>query len=425
MCKRVEFNLMRGVKGVKAVALDVQSSAQALAAFQQLMMNRFKFMEDSQVNNIYKIKDKEVDYYELWGEKYQFDEIFEVWVDINDEELGREAAKLRAQYPDGRMPKITTIDEIYKGLEAGTLLHPELNEVKGHNPFIKKGDIVKTKGIFDPKILLFLADELNEFASTDDYKSLEVAKTAMGSIARLGRAAGCHLALAMQRASSGTVSTDLMNNIQQSILLGAFDSGTSQMLFEKDVSHLAKPEIKGRAFMQVGKRTMYEVQTYYTQPDKDWIFDETKRDTIKNPEWQKQKFGKVINEDFVTLNQTLKEYGFRTDAEQEEFKAKMLAEDVEEELIDLDEPADIDDENEDDEEYIIKSRERKKDLRNDQETQRFDEKPVEKPLVDLSDTSDKPLENTSTISEQSSQQNETNFIENDYEYIDENEYEED
>ena len=29
------------------------------------MMRRFKFMEEQQVNNIYKIKDKEVDYYEV------------------------------------------------------------------------------------------------------------------------------------------------------------------------------------------------------------------------------------------------------------------------------------------------------------------------------------------------------------------------
>lgn len=98
-CKRVEFNLFRGVKGVKSVALDVKTAAQACSAFQKIMMDRFKFMEDMQVNNVYKIKNKEVDYYELHGKKYQFDEIFEC--KINDE------------------IKIITIREIFDHLEKG------------------------------------------------------------------------------------------------------------------------------------------------------------------------------------------------------------------------------------------------------------------------------------------------------------------
>ena len=36
-----------------------------MANFQKAMMSRFKFMEEQQVNNIYKIKDKEVNYYEV------------------------------------------------------------------------------------------------------------------------------------------------------------------------------------------------------------------------------------------------------------------------------------------------------------------------------------------------------------------------
>ena len=38
-----------GVKGVKGVALDVATSAAAVANFQQIMMSRFKFMEQQQV----------------------------------------------------------------------------------------------------------------------------------------------------------------------------------------------------------------------------------------------------------------------------------------------------------------------------------------------------------------------------------------
>lgn len=50
--------------------------------------------------------------------------------------------------------------------------------------------------------------------TSDDYKSVDTVKSALGSIARLGRAAAVHLALACQRASGSTISTDLKNNIQ-------------------------------------------------------------------------------------------------------------------------------------------------------------------------------------------------------------------
>ena len=47
------------------VIVDVPTAANAVENFQKQMMRRFKFMEEQQVNNIYKIKDKEVDYYEV------------------------------------------------------------------------------------------------------------------------------------------------------------------------------------------------------------------------------------------------------------------------------------------------------------------------------------------------------------------------
>lgn len=49
-CKRVEFNLLRGVQGVKGVALDVPTAAATVANFQKIMMDRFKFMEQMQVD---------------------------------------------------------------------------------------------------------------------------------------------------------------------------------------------------------------------------------------------------------------------------------------------------------------------------------------------------------------------------------------
>ena len=68
-------------------------------------------------------------------------------------------------YPDERQPLIMTIEKIYNGMQEGKWddRHPQLPEVKGFNSYIDKDSIRKTRGIYTPKILLFLADELNEF----------------------------------------------------------------------------------------------------------------------------------------------------------------------------------------------------------------------------------------------------------------------
>lgn len=180
-------------------------------------------MEEQQVNNIYKIKDKEVDYYEWAGQKFQFDEMFELTVDL-DESDQRSFQKLKMSYPKDelyglgtyRQPLIISIKDIYDGMLEGKWdgRHPQMPVMKGVNSFIDRNSIRKTTGIFTPKILLLLCDELNELMTSEDYKSVDTVKNALGSIARLGRAAAVHLALACQRASGSTISTDLKNNIQ-------------------------------------------------------------------------------------------------------------------------------------------------------------------------------------------------------------------
>lgn len=119
-------------------------------------------MEQMQVNNVYKIKDKEVNYYELMGMKVQFDEMFELTVDLDESD--RNYSKMKAIYPEGRQPIILTIEEIYNGMHEGKWdgRNPQLPEVKGFNSYIDKNSIRMSKGIYTPKILLFLADELNE-----------------------------------------------------------------------------------------------------------------------------------------------------------------------------------------------------------------------------------------------------------------------
>ena len=88
--------------------------------------------------------------------------MFELLVDLDTNDR-----KMKAIYQDGRQPLIITIQEIYNGMHEGKWegRHPQMPVVKGYNSYIDKNSIRKTKGIFTPKILLFLADELDSFGS--------------------------------------------------------------------------------------------------------------------------------------------------------------------------------------------------------------------------------------------------------------------
>ena len=81
-----------------------------------------------------------------------------------------------------------------------------------------------------------------------------------------------------------------------SVLLGSFDSGASTLMFEKDVSNLAKPEIKGRGFIGTSNDVI-ETQTYFTQPHLDWEFDTNTFATFNNPEFKKQCKAKGVDVD--------------------------------------------------------------------------------------------------------------------------------
>ena len=103
---------------------------------------------------------------------------------------------------------------------------------------------------------------MTELMSSADYKSVEKIKIALGSIIRLGRAAGINVLIIAQRMSVGVITSDLNYCIQFRFLVGAFDSGASNLMFEKDISDEAKPEIKGRGFAQFNFRDIYEIQLF-------------------------------------------------------------------------------------------------------------------------------------------------------------------
>ena len=124
-----------------------------------------------------------------------------------------------------------------------------------------------------PKAMLVMADEMTEVVEGDNYKLVNSIKESISSIARLGRAAACHLALATQRPSGNVISSDLKNNIHQSVILGDFDTGASTLIFDEDISHKSKPHIKGRGFIKAGKEII-ETQTYWTVPSRDFVLKE-------------------------------------------------------------------------------------------------------------------------------------------------------
>ena len=82
--KMVEFGRLKNVQSVKKVALTLEEVEEAIKQSRQIMMDRFQFMQQNGVNNVYKLKDVEVDYFEINGKKYQFDECFAVVIDGKD-----------------------------------------------------------------------------------------------------------------------------------------------------------------------------------------------------------------------------------------------------------------------------------------------------------------------------------------------------
>ena len=253
-CKRVEFTSDKIKNHFNAVMKDSKSAASAIETAKSIMMQRFKTMEKYQVNTIYKVAraEPEVTYYELNGQKYQFDEIFGVEIDLD--EKARDYAHLKDCYPEGKRPLVLTIETIYNNLNDGVKYYINGQPITAKN-------IKKTSGVYKPKVVMLIIDEMNELMYSDDYKSVDIIKTGLGSIARLGRAAGVHMVLGCQRASGSTISSALKNNIQLCCQLGGFDDTASRLMFEKDVSNYCKPQIKGRGFIGSGNEII-ETQIY-------------------------------------------------------------------------------------------------------------------------------------------------------------------
>ena len=154
-------------------------------------------------------------------------------------------------------------------------------------------DIKQIDGEYRPKAMLMIVDEMSEVmsgGSGSGYKLVNSIQQSLGSIARLGRAAGCGLVLATQRPSSNVIDADLKNNIQMYCLLGDFDASASTLLFDTDISSRSKPEIKGRGFLKSGKQIL-EFQSFWTEKEHDFV----KKDLSNLPNIDKST--ELIHED--------------------------------------------------------------------------------------------------------------------------------
>lgn len=99
--KKVEFGPIRHVESCKLVALEVDTIAAMIKKMQEIMMNRFRFMESRAENNVYKLIGEPVDYYKFnipgFDKPQQFDELIHCRID------GKE--------------QLITAEEVYKEFE--------------------------------------------------------------------------------------------------------------------------------------------------------------------------------------------------------------------------------------------------------------------------------------------------------------------
>jgi hypothetical protein len=97
--KQVEFGGLERYRGIHKVALTVPDVEELLDQARGIMMNRFEFMKENGVNDIYDLQGQEVDWFEIGGKRYQFDEIMQCTI-------------------DGK-PQLLTVDKIYDAAQSG------------------------------------------------------------------------------------------------------------------------------------------------------------------------------------------------------------------------------------------------------------------------------------------------------------------
>ena len=230
---------------------NVAVVADTVESLQRTMMKRFSYMEQYQVNHVNKLREKEVDYYEIDGIFYAFDEFitFEV-TDFN------ENAKRKHNLKEIYSVSAADFYEIAQKIDNKTFY---ADTVLFNGKKITGKDFKKVSQSYYPKAIMLIMDGLDNFVSSDDYKSVETIKSGLGSLLRLGRAAACYTVIICQQ--SDILGDNLKYCSQNSILLGGFGDNLSNKILGQDVSKNCKPRIKGRGFM-ISDGDLSEVQFF-------------------------------------------------------------------------------------------------------------------------------------------------------------------
>lgn len=123
--------------------------------------------------------------------------------------------------------------------------------------------------------LMVMVDEAAELLSpsgvkTDEGKADDLLKgealTLIGSIARLGRAAGVHLVLAMQRPDAKIISGEIRSNFMCRIAAGRLTAAASGMTLESGEGTLIPAHIKGRGKAYLNG-SIVDFQGFYAAPE--------------------------------------------------------------------------------------------------------------------------------------------------------------
>jgi hypothetical protein len=121
------------------------------------------------------------------------------------------------------------------------------------------------------------------------------AQSIIGQIARLGRAAGVHLAIATQRPDAKMIPGELKENLMFRAGCGHLTSIASSMLFDDNTGMNTPADPKGRAAAMVVGQKPEKMQVYFTK-DADWMIEWMKRHG-KNPDNTPIETGPSVNID--------------------------------------------------------------------------------------------------------------------------------
>ncbi len=121
-----------------------------------------------------------------------------------------------------------------------------------------------------PKAIMIMVDEAFEFMSPSagEEALIEEAKFIIGRIARLGRAAGIHMVVAMQRPDAKVLFGEIKNNFTARYAAGYMGATPSFRLMDSDAATDVEADVKGRGVVSFNDGT-HHLQAYFTSVN--WI----------------------------------------------------------------------------------------------------------------------------------------------------------